>query len=63
LKRYNFSTENEYQFVNPDESKEILALNSISKVMLVDKNGNITLNNANLFSYKFEEQLLGLINR
>jgi len=63
LKQYNFSFENEYQFANPDDAKDAVALNSINKVMVVDNNGKIAISNGNMFNVNFEEQLLGLINK
>lgn len=63
LKQYNFSLNNEYRFSTPDQAKETLALYPINKVILTDKKGVIEKSNANMFSYKFEEELLGLLSR
>ena len=63
LKQYNFPFENEYQFANPEDAKEAMALNSINKVMVVDSKGKIAISNGNMFNLNFEEQLLGLINK
>ena len=63
LKEYNFSVTDEYQFVNIHDAKNVLALHAVNKVMVVDKNNKIAISNADIFNMKFEEQLLGLINR
>ena len=63
LKRNRFSLENQYQFKNPEKSKEDLAIYPMTKAFIVDKNKKIVNSKANIFSKNFEEQLLGLINR
>jgi len=63
LKQYHFSLDNQYQFLNPEKAKNNVALNSIAKVMVTDKDGKIVISNGNLFKVNFEEQLLGLINK
>ena len=63
LKRNMFSLENEYQFKNPEESMQILAIYPITKVLIIDKDNTIINSNTNLFSSNFEEQLLGLVSR
>ncbi|WP_159023999.1 thioredoxin-like domain-containing protein [Formosa sp. L2A11] len=63
LKSHHYPTKNEYHFIHPDISKQILALNSINRVMLINKNSTIVNSNANMFSKHFEVELLGLINQ
>jgi len=63
LKQYHFPIENEYQFSNPDKAKDEIALNSITKVMVTDKEGKIAISNSNLFDVNFERKLLGVINK
>ena len=63
LKQYNFPIKDEYQFIDPMKARKDLVINSINKVMILDKNGVIADPNANMFSTNFEELLLGLINK
>lgn len=53
----------EYRFENPSEAIEKLVLNTINKAFIVTSDGVIIDNNTNLFSVKFEEQLLGYLNQ
>ncbi len=57
-----FSSLNEYVFKDPEASKETLAVYPITKTLMLDENQNIVNGNANLFSWKFENQLNSLIN-
>ena len=63
LKQYNFSTHNEFQFINPKEGKNTLAISPLTKVMILDKDGTIVKNHTNLFSIFFEQELLALLNK
>ncbi|MDW5289753.1 hypothetical protein [Formosa sp. PL04] len=63
LNQYQYPLKNEYHFKNPEISRQILALNSINRVMLVNKNRTILNSNTNMFSKDFEEQLLGMLNQ
>ena len=63
LKNNRFPIKNEYQFKTPKEAIDVLALQPITKTIIVDKNKKIVYNNSNIFSRVFEEQLLGAINR
>lgn len=63
LKRNSFSLKNQYQFKNPEASRENLAIYPMTKAFLVDKNHKIVNSKTNIFARNFEEQLLGLINR
>ena len=58
-----FDFKNEYQFKDPKEGSNVFAVYPMTKTIMLDKNKTIINNNSNLFSIKFEEQLLGLINR
>lgn len=63
LKNNRFSCNDQYYFKNPKESIEVLAIHPMTKTIIVDKDKKIVNSNTNMFSIKFEEQLLGLINR
>jgi hypothetical protein len=63
LKNNRFSVINEFQFKNAEESKHILAIYPMTKVIIIDKDHIIVNSNANMFSNNFEEQLLGLISK
>ncbi|WP_372756472.1 TlpA family protein disulfide reductase [Mariniflexile sp.] len=63
LKENRFKLKDEYQFKMPEESIEALAIQPMTKTIVVDKNQKIVYNNTNIFSINFEEQLLGAINR
>lgn len=63
LKENRFNFKDEYQFKNPKESIEVLAIQPMTKTIVVDKHQKIVYSNANIFSMNFEEQLLGAINR
>ncbi|AUP81358.1 TlpA family protein disulfide reductase [Flavivirga eckloniae] len=62
LKVNRFAFDNEYMFKNPEEANKTLAIHPITKAIIVDKNKKIAHNNANIFSVKFEKQLLELLN-
>ncbi|MDO5969044.1 hypothetical protein Q4Q35_04420 [Flavivirga aquimarina] len=63
LKTNRFPYENGYVFKNPKEAIETLAIHPITKAIIVDRNKKIVNNQTNIFSKKFEQQLLGLINK
>tara|TARA_R110002049_G_scaffold18569_1_gene70786 strand:+ start:2239 stop:3630 length:1392 start_codon:yes stop_codon:yes gene_type:complete len=63
LKNNRFLCNDEYYFKNPEVSIEVLAIHPMNKTMIIDKNKKIVNSNTNMFSNKFEEQLLGLLNR
>lgn len=63
LKNNRFSCSDEYYFKNPKESIEVLAIHPMTKTIIIDKDKKIVNSNTNMFSIKFEEQLLGLINK
>ncbi|OUR95054.1 hypothetical protein A9Q87_00490 [Flavobacteriales bacterium 34_180_T64] len=57
LEKFNFPTENEYQFKEPTKAHNSLVVNSVSKVIIVNKNMTIIDANTNMFTSKFEEHL------
>ncbi|MFD0988808.1 TlpA family protein disulfide reductase [Mariniflexile jejuense] len=63
LKENRFKFKDEYQFKTPEASIEALAIQPMTKTIVVDKHQKIVYNNTNIFSINFEEQLLGAINR
>ncbi|WP_246073291.1 TlpA family protein disulfide reductase [Formosa sediminum] len=63
LKQHHYSLKNEYRFMTPEKSRQILALNTINRVILVKKDKTIVNSNTNMFSKHFEVELLGLINQ
>lgn len=63
LIHFNYPKENEYQFKNPKEAKHMLAIYPINKVMIINKKGEIVNAHTNMFSIRFEEELLGLLNK
>lgn len=63
LDNFNFNHEHEYQFQDSKLASEKLIIYPITKSIIVDKNKKIIDSNANIFSYKFEDDILGLINR
>ena len=63
LKVNHFAFNNEYQFSDPENSIKALAIQPMTKTIIIDKYKRIVNSNTNIFSLNFEEQLLGLINR
>ena len=57
LNEFKFSTSNEYQFDNPAVGKQILAVNTIYKMIVVDSDLRIVDSYYNMFQNKFEEVL------
>ncbi len=57
LDEFKFSTLGEYQFKYPDEAKRTLVLNSVGKVIIIDKDKKIISTESNMFHPEFEEQL------
>lgn len=62
LNRYDLRIENEFRFVSPSQSKETLSIKPINKVFLLDSKGKIINAKADMFSIRFEQELLGAIN-
>ena len=63
IKQYRYNANDEYLFANPREAKHKLAIYPINKVMIVDKKGRIVNAHTSMFNIRFEEELLGLLNR
>lgn len=63
LKQYKFPVKNEYKLVDSEKARKDLVINSINKVIILDKNAIIADPNANMFNTHFEELLLGLLNK
>ena len=57
LHQYRFPVAKEYQFKDPHEAQEALAINSVNKSILVSKDSKIINPNGLLFTSEFEEQL------
>ena len=57
LRAPNVVSDTEYRFRDPEAAKKILALHNVNRVMLIDKDGNVSQPNANLFSRKFNLNL------
>ncbi|MGV8814655.1 MAG: TlpA family protein disulfide reductase [Gelidibacter sp.] len=60
LNEFKFSTSNEYQFANPDDGKQTLAINTIYKMIVIDKDMRIVDSYYNMFQRQFEDVLKGL---
>jgi len=63
LAGHQFDQTNEYKLKDPKKGKTILAVYPMTKTIILDKHANIINSHSNIFSSRFEEQLLGLINR
>jgi len=59
----SYNTKYEYRFDDTKLARKSLIINSINKAIIVDEKGVIINNNTNLFGTKFEEQLLGFLNK
>ncbi|MEZ4792112.1 MAG: thioredoxin-like domain-containing protein [Gelidibacter sp.] len=57
VNQYKFSPNNEYQFQNPTEAMNQLAINSVNKSILVNGEGTIINSNAMIYTSEFEEEL------
>jgi len=57
LSQYKFPVAHEYQFKDPHGAQEALAINSVNKSILVNKDSEIIEPNGLLFTSEFEEQL------
>lgn len=63
INQYKFQTASEYQFIDPSESMNQLAINSVNKSILVDKNATIINSNAMIITSEFEEELANFLKR
>lgn len=63
LAKFNVLGDDEFLFENMNEAKKALAIYPMNKVMILDRQGKIINPHTNMFSFNFEEQLLGLLNQ
>ncbi len=63
LRQNQVSYSNEFHFKNPEDAKNLLSIRPINNVFLIDRNAKIVNPKANMFSVKFEHQLLELLNQ
>ena len=63
LSKNRFGYKNEYHLKYPEASAETLAVYPMTKTFLVNPDDKIVNNNTNIFSVRFEDELLGLINQ
>lgn len=63
LSEFNFPTNNEYQFENPNAGKQTLAINTIYKMIVVDKEMRIVDSYYNMFQKRFEDVLQKLSDK
>ncbi len=61
--RLGFLPSHSLRFENPSEAIDILMLNSLNKAIVLDQNALILGTSENLFSYRFEQNLLSYLNR
>lgn len=61
--KHKFNTSNEYQFLEPKESMKLLAINTVNKSILVDKDARIINSNAMIITSEFEEELARIISK
>ncbi|MCK7591212.1 hypothetical protein M0G43_11550 [Subsaxibacter sp. CAU 1640] len=61
LTQYKFPTTDEYRFVDSKEAMNDLAINSVNRSILVDKDGKIITSNAMIFTSEFEDELAQLL--
>ncbi len=57
LDEFKFPTLNEFQFKYPEKAKQTLVLNSVGKVIIIDKDLKIINNEGNMFHQEFEKEL------
>lgn len=63
VSKAGYNLKMEYQLENVADAEKKLVLNSLSKVIILDKNGIILDGKTNMFRANFEELLLGFLNR
>jgi hypothetical protein len=63
LHNNGFTNGNEYFFKLPKQASEALAIHPMTKTIIMNRNKKIVNSNSNIFHNKFEEQLLGLLNK
>ncbi len=63
INRHGFDNSKEFRFHDPSKAMEHLIVNTVNKSMIIDKDAKIIDNHTNMFSVRFEEQLLGILNQ
>jgi hypothetical protein len=63
INRHGFNKDKEFRFHDPSKAMEHLIVNTVNKAMIIDENAKIIDNHTNMFSVRFEEQLLGILNQ
>ncbi len=63
LTKNKFAIEKEYLLKDPKKSKEILAIHSMTKVIVVNDDKKIIHSHANIFDKNFEEKLLAIVSK
>jgi hypothetical protein len=63
INRHGFDNSKEFRFQDPSKAMEHLIVNTVNKSMIINKDAKIIDNHTNMFSVRFEEQLLGILNQ
>ncbi len=63
IRKTGYNPTNEFQLENLNDAEKKLVLNSMNKVIILDKNSVILEGKTNMFNTNFEELLLGFLNR
>ncbi len=63
IEKTGYNSAKEFQLENVSDAQKKLVLNSINKVIILDKKGIILEGNSNMFNNNFEELLLGYLNK
>lgn len=63
INKYQFPIDSEYQFQDPAEAMEKLAINSLNRSIFVDKDGKIINSNAMMFTSEFEAELERVLHK
>ena len=63
IAKEGYNSNSEYQLENLTEAQKTLVLNSLNKVMLIDRNKMILEGNSNMFHHNFENILLQNLNK
>lgn len=63
IKKYHFSSDNEYQFHDPSSAMQELAINSVNRSIFLNGDGTIINSNAMMFTSEFEDQLANSLHK
>lgn len=63
IRRLDYNPTQEFQLENRNDAEKKFVLNSMNKVIILDKNAIILEGKTNLFNPNFEEMLLGFLNK